>query len=152
MPHQQKKSGLLLMGLRIFLYVLLLLILVYGILTMTLGFAEQHRIRKAAANGLQTDVVISEIQELDGQIIVVMQPDHNADKRIGRTISPTTNRKLKVGDHLTMYYGDNNVSERVVDFKTARPMIRTGSILTVGALIGCAVTGIVHLRQHRRKK
>ena len=152
MPQTSKIRRALFTVLRVFLYILMLLFLVYGILTASLGFAEQHRIREAAQSGHAITVEISEIQQLDGQIIVVMEPADGSDPHIGRTISTTTNRHLREGDQLTMYYGDKDPTNRVVDFRTARPMIRTGSILTAGSLVCCAVTGIVHLRLHRRKK
>jgi|GEM_PF-2972745 len=60
-------------------------------------------------------------------------PHRPAQSRLGTTAASTINRGLAEGETLTMYYDPDDTDTRVVDFKTAKPLLSFGGTLCGGA-------------------
>lgn len=134
-----------------------------GMLMFSLGAVERHRLRQAAAQYQAVTVRITDMRAPDESkhlLAVVLEPvsEHEPSdpgkprpkERLGKTAATTGNRSLSVGDELTMYYDPQNTDTRIVDFKTAEPMLFFGGILGFG-MLGVLIV-LLLLRLMRRKR
>lgn len=130
----------------------------YGLLLTILGSIQQHELSDAKIHLQAIEVEITELEHAAGNrttLIVAMQPVGNRPanpRSLGKTIATTTNRKLAVGDRLTMYYKPDNPQDRIIDFGTAAPMQHLGIILTASAVLGIVTVLLIHRIRRSRIK
>lgn len=136
---------------RVALPAVLTLTLLLGILLFAFGLYEQHTIRAAKATCTAVRVQVTDVQPTGSWlgIAVVLEETQGQPPFLGRTAATTVNDKLSVGDTLTMYYDPASPDVRVVDFKTAAPLLGTGTAIGGVSLAALAVFCGAALRRRR---
>ena len=139
---------------------LLVLVFLFGLLLLILGAYEQHTLNQAKENYTAVSVQIKELRPSagSGQVFIAVlepveeEPHRPGQNRLGNTAASTMNRALSEGEILTMYYDPDHTDTRVVDFKTAMPLLRFGGILCGGTTAIGLVLLLFRLIQRRKPK
>ncbi len=153
MKHEAK-SNLIATIIKAIFSIVLILALGYGVLLILIGTYTQHEIDIAKENYASAAVQITELRDSQGlshSLIVVLQPvdgQSELPEQLGNTLATTSNQKLTIGDRLTMYYDPENLQERVIDFRTAKPQQHTGFLLTGLALLLLLIRIIISRNRH----
>ena len=153
---KQNRKEFVISFLRILLLVLVVLAMGYGLLLTFIGRGTQKELDAVKDQYASVTVMISELRHsagLSGSMIVVLKPvdeEEGLPEQLGNTIATTSNKRVRIGDRLTMYYDPEDMQARVVDFQTAKPMQTAGLLLTGFAFLLLLLMLVIRLI--RRKK